>query len=200
MNKPFLVGITGGIGSGKSLICRIFSILDIPVYDADTRAKWLMVHDPDLVNGILTIFGQQAYKGGELNRNYLAAKTFHDKYLTERLNSLVHPAVGKDFADWAGQQESNYVIKEAALLIESGSYKSLDFLVNVEAPASLRKERVLKRDAHRDPQQVEDIMLRQLSDKERREKADYTVRNDGEHMVIPQVLELDGILRQRAGI
>lgn len=200
MNKPFLVGITGGIGSGKSLICRIFSILNIPVYDADTRAKWLMVHDPDLVNGILTIFGQQAYKGGELNRNYIATQTFHDKYLTERLNSLVHPAVGKDFADWAGQQESNYVIKEAALLIESGSYKSLDFLVNVEAPASLRKERVLKRDAHRDPQQVEDIMLRQLSDKERREKADYTLRNDGEHMVIPQVLELDGILRHRAGI
>ncbi len=199
MNKAFLVGITGGIGSGKSLICKIFSILNIPVYDADSRAKWLMVHDPELVNGILNLFGHQAYLEGELNRTYIASKAFHAKYLTERLNALVHPAVAKDFDSWADLQNSAYVIKEAALLIESESYKTLDYLINVEAPASLRKERVLQRDKHRDPQQVDDIMSRQLSDLERREKADYTILNDGKHMVIPQVLELDRILRQLAG-
>ncbi len=196
MNNTLKVGVTGGIGSGKSTVCRIFSLLGIPVYDADSRAKWLMVHQPDLVREIKSLFGDESYENGRLNRSYIASLTFNDSSRLKKLNSLVHPAVGRDFEQWYHSSQGPYVIKEAALLIESGSYKTLDYLINVQAPESLRMKRVLSRDRHRDEQQVRDIMDKQLTDRERAEYADLTIDNGGEQMLIPQVMEADRMIRE----
>ncbi|MEQ8424332.1 MAG: dephospho-CoA kinase, partial [Cyclobacteriaceae bacterium] len=159
MNKPIQVGITGGIGSGKSLVCRIFGSLGIPLYDADSRAKILMTTDRILVDQIKKEFGNLSFnEDGKLNKEHLR-KAFNDPQEIKKLNKLVHPCVGRDYANWVSQQsESKYVIKEAALLIESGSAKELNHLVVVFAPKELRVQRVLKRDPHRSPTEIENII------------------------------------------
>ena len=196
MSKPVKVGVTGGIGSGKSIVCKIFSLLGIPVYDADSQAKRLMVSDPRLMQGVRDLFGEDAYQRGRLNRSYIAARTFQDEQLLEKLNKLVHPAVGRDFDQWCASLDTLYVIEEAALLIETGAHRKLDYLINVEAPVELRIKRVLERDPHRDKKQVQDIIKRQITDQERRKEADMTIVNDGRNMVIPAVLEADKLLRR----
>lgn len=191
-DKPVKVGITGGIGAGKTVVCRIFQILGVPVYNADERARWLMENQPELRELISQAFGDSSYLAdGSLNRTYLAEKVFKDPHEVERLNKLVHPQVGKDQESWyQGQQLHPYVIKEAALMIESGSYKMLDYLVTVDAPAELRVQRVLKRDPQRDRQQVLDIMERQVSDNQRLEKSHFVIYNDEKQLLIPQVVQL----------
>ena len=131
---PYLVGITGGIGSGKSTVCKVFAQLDIPVYDADSNAKRLMSEDADLIKEIKQNFGEESYLAdGLINREYLAEKVFNDKESLEQLNALVHPRVGNDFKAWtATQTNAPYLIKEAALLIESRSYKALNKLIIVK--------------------------------------------------------------------
>lgn len=190
--QPLLIGVTGGIGSGKSLICKIFRCLGAPVYDADTRAKWLMNNDVELKNNIILEFGRQSYApDGQLNRYFLAKKVFNNEEQLRKLNSLVHPTVGKDFKNWVQHNSSaKYVIKEAALIFEAGSDKGLNYVITVAAPENIRIERVIKRDPFRDRKQVEDIMKRQLSDEERKKLADSELLNDNQHMVIPQVLML----------
>jgi dephospho-CoA kinase len=192
MQPYLLVGVTGGIGSGKSLICEIFHCLGIPVYNADNRAKWLMNNDTTLKHDIKSGFGPESYSSdGLLNRSYLAKKVFNNERQLQKLNSLVHPAVGKDFKNWVlDNSTAKYLIKEAALIFESGSDKELDYIITVAAPKNIRIDRVIKRDPFRDRKQVEDIMERQLSDEERKELADYELVNDNQHMVIPQVLIL----------
>ena len=191
-SHPLLVGITGGIGSGKSLVSKIFSCLGAPVYDADNRAKWLMNNDDDLKKKIILKFGDKSFTAeGTLNREYLANTVFKDEGKLKQLNALVHPAVGEDFKKWATENRSSpYLIKEAALIFESGSYKILDVVVTITAPADIRIERILSRDPFRSREQVEHIMQRQLSDEERKELADYELINDNEHLIIPQVLKL----------
>ena len=192
MNKPLLVGVTGGIGAGKSVVCKIFSSLGIPVYDADSRAKVLMTEDPELVDEIKILFGEQSYVNGQLNRPFLAAQVFPNEENLKKLNGLVHPAVARDTRRWIQEHhEQPYLIKEAALMIESGSYQSLDLLIVVTAPEELRIQRVLQRDAHRSREQVLDILGNQLSEEDRLEKANEVIQNDEETMVLPQVLELD---------
>lgn len=190
--KPLLIGITGGIGSGKSTVCHIFQLLGVPVYDADSRAKWLMAHDPFLKTQIMENFGEQSYQGdGLLNRAYLAEKVFHDEKQLGKLNGLVHPRVGQDFETWvqkAGEQP--YLLKEAALLFESGSYQSLHATILVTAPETIRLERVLKRDAHRTRGQIEAIMAKQLPETESRKRATALIHNDGMQLLIPQVLQI----------
>ncbi len=191
LNKPLQIGITGGIGAGKSLIARIFQTLGVPVYDADSRAKWLMTHDKNLIAEIKDQFGEEAYLAdGLLNRTYLSEKVFNNEARLKQLNALVHPKVGKDFERWAGRQTAPYVLKEAALLIEAGSYKTLDYLITVNAPEKVRLSRVLLRDTHRSEEDVEAIMKKQLSDNERAEKADFVIVNDGSSLVVPKVLQL----------
>ncbi|MEP2670939.1 MAG: dephospho-CoA kinase [Cyclobacteriaceae bacterium] len=191
MNRPFQVGITGGIGSGKSLICRIFGCLGIPLYDADSRAKMLMTTDRILVDQIQKEFGKLSYHAnGTLNKEHLR-KAFADPVELKKLNAIVHPRVAHDYRNWVDQQkESKYVIKEAALLIESGSSEQLDHLIVVSAPESLRIQRVLKRDPHRSQLEVENIIKNQMSEKEKMAKADDVIVNDETKLVIPQVLEL----------
>lgn len=184
------VGITGGIGSGKSTVCEIFKTLNIPVYQADDRAKFLMQNDSDLVSKIKTTFGDESFVDGQLNRTYLAKEVFGHQDQTTKINAIVHPAVGRDFEAWVEKQNSAYVIKEAALMIESGSYKHLDFLINVSAPLNVRISRVLKRDPQRSPEEINGIIEKQVKEDQREELADITIYNNGQSLLIPQVLKI----------
>ena len=190
-NKPFKIGITGGIGAGKSTVCKIFAQLGIPVYDADSRAKGLLVKDALLMGQIKEQFGAEAYfPDGSLNRVWLGQQVFGKPEQLALLNELVHPRVGEDFEHWYQQQQAPYVLKEAALLFESGSYKNLDAIINVTAPESLRLRRTLMRDEHRSRAQIEEIMQRQLPETERNSRAHFKIVNDDTTMVLPQVLRL----------
>lgn len=191
MKTPLQIGITGGIGSGKSLVCRIFNVLGVPVYDADSRAKTLMTTDGILVSQITKEFGTLSFReDGSVNRKYLAAHVFNNETKLKKLNSLVHPRVAEDFAHWVLQQSNPYSIKEAALLFETGSYQALDKVLVVSAPEELRINRVLQRDAHRSAQQVKAIIRNQLKEEEKLKRADHIIINDECQLLIPQVLKL----------
>ena len=190
-----LVGITGGIGSGKSTVCKLFSLLGIPVYTADDRAKWLMTQDPELRSQISTTFGAAAYSStGELNRAFLAESVFPNPEKIAQLNALVHPAVRKDFEQWIAQQTAPYLIKEAALLFETGAAKELDYVINVSSPLRVRMARVLLRDPHRSEEQINQIINQQLPDEEKNELADFCIKNTDNKLLIPQVLEVNAQL------
>ncbi|MGB3616700.1 MAG: dephospho-CoA kinase [Catalinimonas sp.] len=197
---PLRIGITGGIGSGKSLVCRLFALLDVPIYEADTRARRLMTDDEALRAEIKRAFGAEAYDAaGDLNRAYLAERVFNDPVRLEALNRLVHPRVGTDWEAWVGAHHAApYVLKEAALLYESGSYQTLDRIIVVRADEATRLARTLRRDPHRDATQVRAIMSKQLPDAAKVRRADHLVHNDGGQLVIPQVLALDASLRAAA--
>ena len=187
------VGITGGIGAGKSMVCKIFSTLGIPIYDADSRARQLMEESQSLREGIRAAFGDNSYnQEGALNREYLANLVFSDSIKVQELNKLVHPEVAMDYLAWVDiwSSQAPYLVKEAALLIESGSYLKLDYLVTVTAPIDLRITRVLSRDPQRERKQIESIIERQLSDPKRVEISDFVLNNDEKQMLIPQVLQL----------
>lgn len=185
-----IVGITGGIGSGKSTVCRIFETLGIPIYRADDRAKYLMQNDADLVQKIKTTFGEEAYINGQLNRPFLAKTIFSDSNKTAKINALVHPVVGNDFNHWQREQQAPYVLKEAALMIESGSYKQLDFLINVFASIETRIQRVQKRDPQRSLEEIHGIIDKQVSEEQRTALSDFRIDNDGSSLIIPQVLAI----------
>ena len=189
MIKP-KVGITGGIGAGKSIISKIFKLLGIPVYDADLRAKWLMNHESGLKKEIINLFGAEAYTSEGLNRTFIAKQTFNSQSKLEQLNALVHPAVGKDYVYWEKEQKSPYTLKEAALLFEAGSFKDLDLIIVVSAPEELRIERVLKRDTHRTREDIKAIISKQWPQHEKEEKANFVIENDGSSLIIPQVLKI----------
>lgn len=192
MPLPLQIGITGGIGSGKSLVCKIFNMLGVPTYDADSRAKILMTTDGILISQIKKEFGSLSYDAdGTLNRKYLGETVFKNEEKLNRLNALVHPRVGEDYISWVRQQANvKYVLKEAALLFESGSNKSLDKIIVVTAPETLRVQRVLKRDPHRTIEQTKGIIRAQMADEEKTKKADYVILNDEATLLIPQVLNL----------
>jgi len=195
------IGITGGIGSGKSTVAKVFAALGVPVYDSDSRAKHVMAHDLVLQAQLQEAFGAEAYDAaGQLNRPYLARVAFNDAAQLARLNALVHPRVGEDFAAWSATQAAAgqpYILKEAALLYESGAYKGLDAIITVFAPAEVRAARVLRRDAHRSATDVQAIMEKQLSEDEKLARAEHVVYNDDSQLVLPQVLALDAAFRQR---
>lgn len=185
-----IIGITGGIGSGKTTVAKLFSLLGIPVYSADDAAKEIMSKDPLLVQQIKDNFGAEAYADdGSLNRKYIANIVFNDKEQLEKLNSLVHPATIRDSEEWAQQQNAPYVIKEAALMFETESFHHVDRVIMVYAPQALRIHRVMQRDGvSRDD--VLARMHKQLDEKIKLKLADHVVYNDEQQMVIPQVLAL----------
>lgn len=188
---PTLVGITGGIGSGKSTVAKIFSILGIPIYSADDRAKWLMGNDELLKIQIKDSFGDKAYQAdGSIDRSFLAKTVFPDAEKVKKINSLVHPAVGRDFSDWAAKQTTPYVLKEAALIFESGSNQSLDYVINVSSPLKVRISRILMRDPFRSEEQVNQIINQQLPDEQKNELADFVIKNTDKKLLIPQVLKI----------
>jgi dephospho-CoA kinase len=174
------VGITGGIGSGKTTACKMFEELGIPVYYADERGKYLMQHEHHLIDEIKKIFGKEVYENGTLNRKLIADRVFNDKPKLERLNALVHPAVFHDMESWLLDKEQKnfpYALKEAALLVETGSYRGLDKLIVVTAPLNTRIARI----KHRDAIEMEEIMARvrnQLPEEEKAALADFIIKND----------------------
>ncbi len=181
------IGITGGIGSGKSIVARVFNNLGIPVYNADTAAKRLMETDPELQAAIRRHFGNEAFVQGKLDRSYLASIVFNDKAKLDTLNALVHPVTIRDAELWMKQQDSPYALKEAALIFESGSQSSLDFVIGVTAPQSLRIHRVMQRDGV-SREEVLKRIDKQLDQSLVMRLCDYVVVNNDQQLVVPQVL------------
>ncbi len=171
-----IVGLTGGIGSGKSTIARFFNENGVPVYIADDRAKLLMSSDSNLIVAIKELLGDEAYVGNDLNRPYIAGKIFSDAKMRDSLNNLVHPAVAQDFIIWSKAQNAPYVIKEAAILFENGGYKKMDFNILVTAPEDIRIKRVVKRDKI-SVDQVEQRMAAQWPDTRKIPLADVSISN-----------------------
>ena len=183
------IGLTGGIGSGKSTVARIFSVLGIPIYSADDASKRLMAEDAELRNSIISSFGNESYTDGILNRKYLSDQVFNDSEKIKLLNSLVHPVTLRDAAEWMKKQKTPYVIKEAALIFESGSQKMLDYVIGVKAPLALRIERTMKRD-NVTLHEVNARIDLQMDEEEKLHLCDYLIVNDEKQMLIPQVLAL----------
>lgn len=174
------VGITGGIGSGKTTVCKMFEDLGVPVYYADDRAKYLMQHEHHLIDQIKKHFGEDVYESCRLNRKLLAERVFNDAQKLALLNSLVHPAVFRDTERWVEDQREKkvpYILKEAALLVETGSYKALDKLIVVTAPLEVRLQRVAERDNARD-EEIKARMKNQLPEEDKVALANFVIAND----------------------
>ena len=185
------VGITGGIGSGKSVVCKIFSSLGIPIYDADNAAKELVETNAKIKADIKKEFGSDLYNAlGKLDRKKMAAKVFNNKTALEKLNSIIHPAVIKHSEVWAKKHnDALYIIREAAILFESGTYKGLDKIIVVTAPEELRIKRVMERDK-KSKEEILAIIKNQSSDKEKIKRSDFAITNDERKLVLPQVLSI----------
>ena len=183
------VGLTGGIGSGKTTIAKIFEVLGIPVYYADLAGKRLMNENDQLRKGIIDTFGEKVYVNGKLDPPYLSSLVFNDPSRLDQLNALVHPAVLKDAEEWMMLQNAPYAIKEAALIFESGANIKLNYVIGVHAPEELRMQRAMNRDNI----SREDILARmnqQMSEKEKMNRCDFIITNDECQLVTPQVIAL----------
>ena len=183
------IGITGGIGSGKSVVCKAFETCGAKVYNADTAAKRLMQENDVLKNEIVTQFGNVYDKNGSLYREKLADLIFGNPDRLKKLNSLVHPVVIADYDQWQALQTFHYVIKESAILFESNTNKGLDYVIVVEAPESLRIMRISQRDKKTE-KQIREIMMNQMTDEKRKELADFIIINNDEVPLLPQVWTL----------
>lgn len=184
------IGLTGGIGSGKTMVAKIFSFLDVPVYYADYHAKRLMMENENLRLSIMRLLGESAYKEGHLNSVFIAGKIFNDPELLQQMNALVHPAVHNDFLMWCRNFESHhYVLEEAALIYESGRSDVFDYVIVVDAPEGLRISRVMERDLV-DKEEVLRRMKAQILQENKIKRADFIIKNDEERLVTPQVIDL----------
>lgn len=183
-----IVGITGGIGSGKTTACKIMSVFNIPVFYADERAKKLYDEDAELKEKVIKLLGDSVYIGDKLNRSKVAKRVFSDNSLLQKLNAIVHPAVEKDFQKWVvNYPDANFVVKEAAILFENGGYKKMDYNVLITAPEQLRIQRVKKRDGVSE-ELVKKRIDNQWLDEEKIPLADFVIKCDEQHLVIPQVM------------
>ena len=183
------VGITGGIGSGKTTVARIFETLGIPVYYADDAAKRLMNEDAILRSKIIFLFGADTYKNDQLNRPFLASVIFNDQQKLNALNSLVHPLTIEDSEKWMQQQNAPYVLKEAALVFESEVWRNLDKVIGVSSPYEMRLKRAMQRDDNSN-EAVQDRMGKQMNEDEKMKRCHYVIYNNEEQLLIPQVIAL----------
>ena len=190
------LGVTGGIGSGKTSVCRVFSVLGIPVFSADNEAREVMDIDTSIMLRINTITGKNLYSSGSLDRSELAKLISNNSRLLEKVNSLVHPVVFSRFREWVKRQDAPYVIMEAAILFESGADKIVDRIMTVVAPVEQRIERVIRRNMLTSDQVME-RMRNQLDDEIRIQRSDYVVRNSENDMIIPVILKIHGELLQQ---
>ncbi|WP_345951072.1 MULTISPECIES: dephospho-CoA kinase [unclassified Mucilaginibacter] len=185
------IGITGNIGSGKTTVSQVFELLGIPVFYADYHAKNVMVTDAELISGIMQAFGTEAYfADGQLNRKYISGIVFNNEDELQKLNALVHPAVFRAFDAWALQHiHSPYVLKEAAVLFESGSYKDCNYTIIVTAPITMRIQRVMQRDGI-SQLEAESRNAKQMPQEKKEQLANFTIKNDNSELIIPQILAL----------
>lgn len=192
----FKVGVTGGIGSGKSIVCSIFRNLGVPVYEADIEARRIIAGDQDIRKELVRNFGKKTFRDNVPDRKYLAERIFSDPEARLFVNKLVHPKVREDFKQWIREQEGIYIIEEAALLFESGAWKEMDFNILVVASKETRIMRIMKRDGL-DHGDVQARLASQIDPEEAAKLADLLIRNDENEFVISQVLEADRFLRER---
>ena len=184
-----IIGLTGGIGSGKSTVAKIFAQLGIPVLDADATAKVIMNEDHSVKTKLIELFGEDAYKENQLNRPYIAQLVFEDAFKLQQLNAIIHPITIQYAKDWASKQTAPYVIKEAALFFESGSSEGVEKIIGVTAPKHIRIQRVMQRDQ----MTREDVIKRmehQLEDSLKMKLCDWVIQNDDMHLLIPQILAI----------
>jgi dephospho-CoA kinase len=185
------IGITGGIGSGKTTVCRIFELLGVPIYYADEASKKLLVTDPEIKREIVAVFGEEVLDAQQtISRKKVAARVFGNESELKKLNAIMHPAVALHFESWLkGYVSQPYIVKEAAIMFESGAYKQMDKIITVSAPEELRIARVLNRDVVT-REEVQRRLHAQLSEEERIKRSQYVIVNDEQQLVIPQVMEL----------
>ena len=192
------IGLTGGIGSGKTTVAKVLEVLGIPVYYADDAAKQLMNTNAALKQQLIAQFGKETYfENGELNRKHLAAIVFNNKEKLAVLNSLVHPATIADAKAWFSKQTAPYVIKEAALLFESGTAEGLDYIIGVTAPLTVRLKRVMDRD-HVTAEEVKRRMANQIDEQLKMKLCDFVLHNNEQQLLLPQITALHEQLLQKA--
>ena len=184
-----IIGLTGGIGSGKSTVAKIFAQFGIPVLDADATAKAIMNEDSSVKTKLIELFGTEAYKESQLNRPYIAQLVFDDAFKLQQLNAIIHPITIQYAKDWALKQSAPYVIKEAALFFESGSAEGVDKIIGVTAPKHIRIQRVMQRDQI-SREEVIKRMEHQIEDSLKMKLSDWVIQNDDMHLLIPQVLAI----------
>lgn len=189
------VGLTGGIGSGKSTVAAIFEVLGIPVYYADAEAKKMMNEDEAIINTIKKIFGEESYQSGKLNREYISSIVFSNPEKLKELNGIIHPATISGALKWMNQQTSPYSIKEAALIFESYSEKDLDYIIGVTAPEAIRIKRAMLRD-NISREKVESRIKEQMNEVEKMNLCNFIINNDETILLIPQVIAIHEQLLQ----
>lgn len=192
-----IVGVTGGIGSGKSTVCAIFKMLKVPVFEADKVARQLINSHPEIKNGLIHQFGEGIYtENGTVDRKKLAEIIFNDKIQLQKMNELVHPVVREEFKKWVKENSKQpYVIHEAAILFESGFYKMMDYTILVSAPREKRIEWVMERDQV-SRKQVEERMKNQLPEEEKQKLASVVLMNDNHNLLIPEIVKIDKNIRE----
>lgn len=193
----FKAGITGGIGSGKSVVCQVFETLGIPVFYADKAARYLMEHDAVIIDSIKMLFGKDIYRAGKLDRERVSGIVFQKPGILEQLNAIVHPATIRYGHQWMQSQTTPYVLKEAAIFFESGSYKDMDFMIGVYAPQKLRILRTVKRD-NISQEKVLERMANQMDEEEKMRRCNAVITNDDVTPIIPQVLKLHELLLEKS--
>ena len=186
----YLVGITGGIGSGKTTVSNIFSHLGYKVYNSDERAKHLMQTNDKIIRKITGLLGDTSYSKGKLQKKMISHAIFNNKSLIEKINSIVHPETIKDFNSWVSENKDSILIKESALIYQSGSYKDLDEVILVEASDEIRIERVLKRDKQEEKDEILKIIQNQKLKNKEDFNPDYILENNGEDLLLPKVIEI----------
>ena len=194
--KPKLIGITGGIGAGKSTVSTICKHLGFKVYNSDQRAKEIVSEDSIIKKKLISFFGNNIYKNGVLNRKFLSDKIFNDKSSLQQINSIIHPAVKKDFNCWVTNNSNEKILfKESALLFESGAYKELDKIILIVSDKNLRVSRVLNRDQKRSKKEIESIIDKQIQEAEAIKYADIVIDNNHKKMLLPSVIrELEKLM------
>jgi len=192
-----LVGLTGGIGSGKTTVANMFMDMDVPVFIADVEAKRLMASSKVIKRKLIKLFGEEAYIDGVLNKPFIASKIFSDKEMLQNMNAIIHPKVGKQFKKWVLKQNAPYVINEVAILFENNSYKNYDCIVIVTAPEEERISRVLKRD-NTSEKKIKAIIRNQWPEEDKVKRSDYVINNSTLNQTLKQVQSLHKKLLRRA--
>jgi dephospho-CoA kinase len=188
--KPKVIGITGGIGAGKSTVSTICKHLGFKVYNSDQRAKEIVSEDSIIKKKLISFFGNNVYKNGVLDRKFLSDKIFNDKSSLQQINSIIHPAVKKDFNSWVINNSNEKILfKESALLFESGAYKELDKIILIVSDKNLRVSRVLNRDQNRSKKEIESIIDKQIDEVDAIKYADIVIDNNHKKMLLPSVIK-----------
>ena len=195
MKKPYTIGLTGGIGAGKSTIAQIFKSIDIPVFNSDLYGKELLINNQNIRRTIIKTFGDHIEKNDIIDKKKLSQIVFSNKEKLEELNKIIHPKVKLEFESWLKQQTSHYIIKESALLFETNTEQMLDKIILVKAPLEIRIQRVCKRD-NRTKKEVEKIIKNQIDPNSIIKKVDYLINNNEEKLLTPKIIKLHNILKK----